>query len=96
MTDRPDVHAWFDPATHTLTYLASDPVTGAAVIIDPVLDFDAPAARRATGSRRMSPSEPRLARPYRWLGGALQLWRAPRALPRPRSPPTRRREYSSL
>ena len=50
MTDRPDVHAWFDPATHTITYLASDPLTGAAAIIDPVLDFDAPAARTDTAS----------------------------------------------
>jgi glyoxylase-like metal-dependent hydrolase (beta-lactamase superfamily II) len=50
MTASPAVDAWFDPATHTITYLVSDPATGAAAIIDPVLDFDAPAARTGTAS----------------------------------------------
>ncbi len=40
----PDVDAWFDAATHTVTYLVSDPATGQALIIDPVLAFDAPSA----------------------------------------------------
>lgn len=47
---RPDVEAVFDPATHTITYLVSDPETGAAAIIDPVLDFDSAAARTSTAS----------------------------------------------
>ncbi|AYG95972.1 MBL fold metallo-hydrolase [Brevundimonas naejangsanensis] len=47
---RPDVTGFFDPATHTLTYLVSDPATGAAAIIDPVLDYDPAAARTSTGS----------------------------------------------
>jgi glyoxylase-like metal-dependent hydrolase (beta-lactamase superfamily II) len=34
------VHAFFDPATFTLTYVVSDAQTGDAVVIDPVLDFD--------------------------------------------------------
>ena len=34
------VHAQFDPATSTLTYVVFDPDTRDAVIIDPVLDFD--------------------------------------------------------
>ncbi|MBX9575123.1 MAG: MBL fold metallo-hydrolase [Caulobacteraceae bacterium] len=50
MTASPAIDAWFDPATHTITYLVSDPATGAAAIIDPVLDFDAPAARTGTAS----------------------------------------------
>jgi glyoxylase-like metal-dependent hydrolase (beta-lactamase superfamily II) len=50
MTASPAVDAWFDPATHTITYLVSDSATGAAAIIDPVLDFDAPAARTGTAS----------------------------------------------
>jgi glyoxylase-like metal-dependent hydrolase (beta-lactamase superfamily II) len=50
MPASPTVDAWFDPATHTITYLVSDPATGAATIIDPVLDFDAPAARTSTAS----------------------------------------------
>lgn len=46
----PHVQAFFDKATHTITYLVSDPATRAAVIIDPVLDFDPAAARTSTGS----------------------------------------------
>lgn len=49
-TDSPDVVGFFDPATHTVTYLLSDPATGAAAIIDPVLDYDPAAARTSTGS----------------------------------------------
>ncbi|WP_312783465.1 MBL fold metallo-hydrolase [Brevundimonas sp.] len=47
---RPDVVGFFDPATHTVTYLVSDPATGAAAIIDPVLDYDPVAVRTSTGS----------------------------------------------
>lgn len=50
MTPSPDVRGFFDPATHTVTYLVSDPATGHAAIIDPVLDFDAPSARTSTRS----------------------------------------------
>ncbi|WP_336978733.1 MBL fold metallo-hydrolase [Brevundimonas nasdae] len=50
MTQFPDVRGFFDPATHTVTYLVSDPATGQAAIIDPVLDFDAPSARTSTRS----------------------------------------------
>ncbi len=46
----PHVQAFFDKATHTVTYLVSDPATRAAAIIDPVLDFDPAAARTSTGS----------------------------------------------
>ncbi|MGH7025961.1 MBL fold metallo-hydrolase [Brevundimonas sp.] len=46
----PDVVGLFDPATHTVTYLVADPATGAAAIIDPVLDYDPAAARTSTGS----------------------------------------------
>jgi glyoxylase-like metal-dependent hydrolase (beta-lactamase superfamily II) len=34
------VHALFDKATFTLTYVVWDPVTRDAVVIDPVLDYD--------------------------------------------------------
>ena len=47
---RPDVVGFFDPATHTVTYLVSDPATGAAAVIDPVLDYDPEAARTSTAS----------------------------------------------
>lgn len=50
MTQSPGVRGFFDPATHTVTYLVSDPATGQAAIIDPVLDFDAPSARTSTRS----------------------------------------------
>ena len=36
----PAVHALFDKATSTLTYLVYDPETKDAVVIDPVLNFD--------------------------------------------------------
>ena len=50
MAAHPDVRGFFDPATHTVTYLVSDPDTGQAAIIDPVLDYDAASARTSTGS----------------------------------------------
>lgn len=50
MAQSPDVRSFFDPATHTVTYLVSDPATGQAAIIEPVLDFDAPSARTSTRS----------------------------------------------
>lgn len=50
MAQRPDVRGFFDPATHTITYLVSDPATGMAVIIDPVLDYEPATARTSTRS----------------------------------------------
>jgi len=47
---RPDVQAFFDPATFTASYLVSDPATGAAAIIDPVLDFEPKAGKLSTAS----------------------------------------------
>lgn len=47
---RPDVQAFFDPATFTASYLVADPATGAAALIDPVLDFEPRAARLSTAS----------------------------------------------
>tara|TARA_R110001606_G_scaffold359994_8_gene512303 strand:+ start:28624 stop:29508 length:885 start_codon:yes stop_codon:yes gene_type:complete len=47
---RPVVEAFFEPETNTVTYLVSDPATKAAMIIDPVLDFDAATGRTSTGS----------------------------------------------
>lgn len=45
---QPEVQAFFDPATHTVTYLVSDPATRRAALLDPVLDFDPKAARTST------------------------------------------------
>jgi glyoxylase-like metal-dependent hydrolase (beta-lactamase superfamily II) len=44
------VRTFFDPRTATATHLVFDPEAGAAAVIDPVLDFDAVAARVSTGS----------------------------------------------
>ena len=40
MGTQPDVKAFFDDATNTVTYLVADPATGRAAVIDPVLDYD--------------------------------------------------------
>ena len=52
--DKPDVRAFHDAATYTITYVVSDPATKQAAIIDPVLDFDAASGRTAT---RVKPRE---------------------------------------
>ncbi|NJC41068.1 glyoxylase-like metal-dependent hydrolase (beta-lactamase superfamily II) [Brevundimonas alba] len=46
----PTVQAFFDDATNTVTYLVNDPATGAAAIIDPVLDYDAESGGTSTAS----------------------------------------------
>ena len=46
----PDIAAFFDEATNSVSYLVSDPVTRAAAVIDPVLDFDAASGTIATRS----------------------------------------------
>ncbi len=50
MNSAPDVKAFFDPATWTLSYVAWDPVTRDAVAIDTVLDYDPAASRIHTAS----------------------------------------------
>lgn len=37
---RPDISAFFDDATKTVTYLVADPAVHTAAVVDPVLDFD--------------------------------------------------------
>jgi glyoxylase-like metal-dependent hydrolase (beta-lactamase superfamily II) len=46
----PHVQGFFDKRTSTVTYLVSDPSTGAAAVIDPVLDFDPKTGRVWTES----------------------------------------------
>jgi glyoxylase-like metal-dependent hydrolase (beta-lactamase superfamily II) len=46
----PHVRGLFDSSTSTVSYIIADPATQAAAIIDPVLDFDAKAARTGTAS----------------------------------------------
>jgi len=40
MTARPEIHAFFDEPTNTVSYLVADPATREAAVIDPVLDYD--------------------------------------------------------
>ena len=40
MTATPDIKAFFDEPTNTVSYLVSDPVTRQGAVIDPVLDYD--------------------------------------------------------
>lgn len=45
---KPDVKAFFDQATNTVSYVVSDAQTGRAAVIDPVLDFDPHSGRTGT------------------------------------------------
>lgn len=47
---KPEVKAFFDEATFTVSYVVSDPSSGRAAIIDPVLDFDPASGRTSTAS----------------------------------------------
>lgn len=40
MNARAEIRSFFDETTHTVTHLVSDPATGQAAVIDPVLDYD--------------------------------------------------------
>ena len=49
---KPEITAFFDEPTFTVTYLVVDPATKAAAIIDPVLDYDHAAGKAHHGSAR--------------------------------------------
>ena len=53
MTATPAIEAFFDPATHTVSYVVSDPATGQAAIIDPVLDYTPHNARTSVRSAEL-------------------------------------------
>jgi len=46
----PEVRAFFDEATYTVSYVVSDPASKRAAIVDSVLDYDAAAGRTSTKS----------------------------------------------
>jgi len=46
----PEVTAFLDEVTNTLTYVVADPETGRCAVIDPVLDYDLTAGRTSTVS----------------------------------------------
>ncbi|MGI9500253.1 MAG: MBL fold metallo-hydrolase [Geminicoccaceae bacterium] len=45
MSVRPEVTGFFDPATHTISYVVKDPGSNAVAVIDPVMDIDFSAGR---------------------------------------------------
>ena len=47
---KPQVRAFFDSATNTVSYLVADPATKHAAIIDPVLDYDQSTGKASTHS----------------------------------------------
>ena len=49
---RPDVHAVFDPQSHTISYVVACPDTKTCAIIDPVLDFDMASGRTGQDSAK--------------------------------------------
>lgn len=50
MSSQPQIQAFFDPQTWTVSYLVSDALSRRAAVIDPVLDFDFKSGRTGTGS----------------------------------------------
>jgi glyoxylase-like metal-dependent hydrolase (beta-lactamase superfamily II) len=47
---RPEVEAFFDEATNTVTYIVADPSSGDCALVDPVLDYDPASGRTTTTS----------------------------------------------
>ncbi|MFZ1992029.1 MAG: MBL fold metallo-hydrolase [Alphaproteobacteria bacterium] len=47
---KPDVEAFFDPATHTISYVVWDQAARECAIVDPVLDYDPSSGRTQTAS----------------------------------------------
>ncbi len=50
MSEEPIIRSFFDEATNTVSHLVADPHTGAAAVIDPVLDFDPASGKVSTAS----------------------------------------------
>jgi glyoxylase-like metal-dependent hydrolase (beta-lactamase superfamily II) len=50
MSSEPEISAFFDEPTNTVSYLVADPVTKRAAVIDPVLDYDHRSGKAATKS----------------------------------------------
>jgi glyoxylase-like metal-dependent hydrolase (beta-lactamase superfamily II) len=50
MGDGPIIRSFFDEATNTVSHIVADPATGAAAVIDPVLDYNPASGEVATAS----------------------------------------------
>ena len=48
MSVKPEVTAFFDPATNTISYVVKDPGSNACAVVDSVMDFDYAAGRIST------------------------------------------------
>jgi glyoxylase-like metal-dependent hydrolase (beta-lactamase superfamily II) len=49
-TPKPEIQAFFDQATNTVSYLVWDPASKQGAVIDPVLDFDADSGKASIKS----------------------------------------------
>jgi glyoxylase-like metal-dependent hydrolase (beta-lactamase superfamily II) len=49
-SQEPEITAFYDPSTGTVSYLVGDPAGPAAMVVDPVLDYDGKAGKTATRS----------------------------------------------
>src|SRR5688500_13698737 len=50
MGDMPVIRSFFDEATNTVSHIVSDPASGTAAVIDPVLDYDPCSGQVGTAS----------------------------------------------
>lgn len=50
MPNLPQIHAFFDEPTNTVSYLIVDPATKEAAVVDPVLDYDHRSGKASTNS----------------------------------------------
>src|SRR5688572_32899835 len=50
MGDLPVIRSFFDEATNTVSHIAADPSSGAAAVIDPVLDYNPCSGQVGTAS----------------------------------------------
>lgn len=51
MTIKPEVQAFFDEATNTISYIVKDPSSSACAIVDSVMDIDYAAGRICAQAR---------------------------------------------
>jgi len=70
MLAAPIIEAFFDEPTNTISYLVADPTTGAAAVVDPVLDFDV-----ASGEADTRSAERIVTRAAEQVGGSSLCWR---------------------
>ena len=55
LTDKPEVHGFFDSESNTISYIVKDPASTSCAIIDSVLDIDYAAGRITRGKDDANP-----------------------------------------